>query len=99
MLDPRAASDVGSVGVFLGDRRPAFDLRNISRRPASFQQNRQSAGDSLSVSTPPSPVAMSASRAALLIGKLAHARKEWQALSSLATLKVRLMRWGVASRY
>lgn len=29
------------------------------------------------------------SRAALLIGKITHARKEWEALSSILTLKVR----------
>lgn len=31
---------------------------------------------------------MSSSKAALLIGNIAHSRKEWEALSSLATLKV-----------
>ena len=34
------------------------------------------------------PFRMTSSRAALLIGKIAHSRKEWDALSSLVTLKV-----------
>ena len=33
---------------------------------------------------------MAQSRAILLIGQLKHCEKEWQALSSLATLKVSL---------
>jgi hypothetical protein len=37
------------------------------------------------------PRKMSSSKAALLIGGITHSRKEWEALSSVAALKVRFV--------
>lgn len=67
---------------------PASALREL---PLRRQPGTLSPGD-FQTSTSPFPTAaiakMASSRSALLIGKITHARKEWEQLSSIASLKV-----------